>query len=124
MAGELYYLSSLESLRLAPVRECRFERSLTFDTGKPAVQASLVPGVIGQDLNRGPDIDTVVLAARHEGFGIDPVTEVPCFVFVAVARSESDVLESPIRSDDLIIIGWGELYRTRDDAERQLFGGR
>jgi hypothetical protein len=35
---------------------------------------------------------------------------------------EHDDLQSPIRSDDLEIIGWGELYRTREDAERHAFG--
>jgi hypothetical protein len=122
MAGEIYYLSSLDSVRFEPVRECRFERLLTFDSGKIATEARLVPGIIGQDFNRASDIETVILSARHEGASIDPVTVFPCFVFITIPRSGFDVLESPIRSDDLEIIGWGELYRTREDAERHAFG--
>lgn len=121
MAGQIYYLSSLDSARFEPVRECCFERLLTFDSGKLAVEAQLSPAVIGQDFDRVSDIETVILSARHENASIDPVDEFPCFVFITIPR-EHDVLQSPIRSDDLEIIGWGELYRTREDAERHAFG--
>lgn len=67
MTGEVYYLSSLDSVRFEPVRECRFERLLTFDSGKVAAEARLSPAVIGQDFGRGDDVDTVILAPRHEG---------------------------------------------------------
>lgn len=123
MAEETLYLSSLDSTRFEPVRECRIERLLTFDTGKVAAVARLSPGVIGQDFNRASDIETVILSPRHEGVSIDPVSEFPCFVFITIPREGLEVaLRSPVRSDDLEIIGWGELYRTRDDAERHAFG--
>ncbi len=115
-----YYLSSLESTRLKPVRSCTVTDSLVFDSGKPAVRAQIDPPIIGQDFNRGTDIDSVYLAARHEGVTVDPVSEFPCFVFVAIAVDDR-VLASPIRTDDLEIIGWGELYRTHHDAEHHVF---
>jgi hypothetical protein len=122
MKTHTLYLSSLESVRFEPVRECHFERSLTFDTGKGAVVARVSPPVLGQDFNRLSDIETVILSARHEGVSIDPVSEFPCFVFITIPRIGSDVLQSPLRSDDLEVVGWGELYRTREDAERHAFG--
>jgi hypothetical protein len=118
----MLYLSSLDSARFKPVRECRFERLLTFDTGKVAAVARLSPGVLGQDFNRASDIGTVVLSPRHEGVSLDPVSEFPCFVFIASPRDGYQPLVSPVRSDDLEIIGWGELYRTHEDAERHAFG--
>lgn len=121
MADEIYYLSSLDSARFEPVRECRFERLLKFDSGKSAVEAQLSPPVIGQDFNRASDIETVILTTRHEDPSIDPVSEFPCFVFITIPR-EHDALQSPIRSDDLEIIGWGELYRTPEDAKLHNFG--
>jgi hypothetical protein len=42
-------------------------------------------------------------------------------VFIAIPR-QHEGLQSPIRSDDLEIIGWGELYRTYRDAELHSFG--
>jgi hypothetical protein len=122
MTGEIYYLSSLDSARFEPVRECRVERRLMFDSGKVAVEARLAPSVGGQDFDRASDIDTVILSARHEDAVIDPVGEFPCFVFITISKGDDHVLQSPIRPDDLEIIGWGELYRTREDAERHSFG--
>lgn len=110
-----YYLSSLESARLEPVRRCEAGESLVLDSGKPAVLARIDPPVIGQDFGRD-DIDTVLLTARHEGATVDPVSEYPLFVFVAVPAVPGRPLVSPLRSEELEIIGWGELYRTGHDA--------
>jgi hypothetical protein len=122
MTGQTLYLSSLDSARFEPVRECRIQRLLTFDTGKVAAVATLSPGVVGQDFNRASDIGTVVLSPRHEEVSIDPVSAFPCFVFITIPREGYEALLSQVLSDDLEIIGWGELYRTRDDAERHAFG--
>lgn len=121
MTDGTYYLSSVDSVRFSAVRECRFYRLLTFDSGKIAVEARLSPGVVGQDFGEGLDIERVILTARHEGSSLDQITEFPCFVFIAIPRRGLLVLESPIRSDDLEIIGWGELYKTQDAAERHDF---
>lgn len=59
--GNPLYLSSLESRRLKPVRECRLVRFLILDTGKMAAVASLDPGFNGQDLGI-PEIETVILS--------------------------------------------------------------
>jgi hypothetical protein len=122
VAEETLYLSSLESIRFEPVRACRIVDELTFDTGKVAVVARLQPPVVGQDFNRAADIDTVILAARHEGVSVAPVNEFPCFVFIAIPRPGLETLRTPVRSDDLEIIGWGELYRTHADAASHVFG--
>jgi hypothetical protein len=71
----VYYLSSLDSARFAPVRECHFKRRLMFDSGKAAVETRLSPAVLGQDFDRAADIDDVILSPRHEDTTIDPVNE-------------------------------------------------
>lgn len=120
MAGEIYFLSSLDSYRFAPVRECCVQRTRTFDTGKVAIEAKIDPPVIGQDFDR-QDIDTVIFTCRHEGARIDPINEFPCFVFVAIPRDDDAVIRSPILANELDTIGWGELYRTREHAEQHHF---
>jgi hypothetical protein len=122
MVEATVYLSSLESTRFEPVRECRLVQTLMFDTGKQAALASIQPSVVGQDFNRAEDIDSVILAPRHEGATIDPITEFPCFVFIAIPRAGREALHDRISSDDLEVIAWGELYRTRHDAENHSFG--
>lgn len=121
MTRQTFFLSSLDSTRFEPVRECTVERLLTFDTGKAALVARLTPGVVGQDLDLGPDVERVVLTARHEGTSVDAVDTFPCFVFVAIPHDPDAALVGPVRADDLRVIGWGELYRTRADAERHTF---
>jgi hypothetical protein len=119
---ELVYLSSLESYRFGPVRECRILEILTFDTGKPAVRAAVDPPVSLQELGRVEDVSEVVLTTRHEGASIAPVDEFPCFVFIAIPRQGASAPRSPVRADDLEIIAWGELYRSRADAAATTFG--
>lgn len=122
MMDKVYYLSSLESTTFKPVRLCRFGRLLTFDTGKFAVEATLSPGLVGQPYERTSDVNTVILAPRHEGVDLRDVNEFPCFVFIATSRMDLEAISSPIRSDDLTVIGWGELYRTELDAATHSFG--
>jgi hypothetical protein len=121
MIGDTFYLSSFESTRFETVRQCRVVDVLVFDTSKAAVVAQIEPPVIGQDFNRPGDLATVILVPRHQGVSIDPISEFPCFVHVTIAR-EGYKLRSPIRSDDLEIIGWGELYLTYHDAANHVFG--
>src|ERR1700733_8130648 len=109
-------LSSLESIRFEPVRECQIVGFLTFDSGKVAAVASVQPGVIGQEFGIGEDISTVYLTTRFEGASIDRIDEFPCFVFIAIPSGGKSTLSSPIRKDDLQVIGWGELYGSAEDA--------
>jgi hypothetical protein len=118
--GQPLYLSSLDSIRFEPVRECLIVSYLTFDSGKIGAVATIQPAVSGGDFSRSDDISSVVLAARFEGVSIDKIVEFPCFVFVAIpSRVES--FSSPIRKDNLQIIGWGELYRSAEDARLHKF---
>jgi hypothetical protein len=115
------YLSSLESVRFESVRECELVDLLVFDTGKVAAVAGLKPGVPGQDFGVVEDIERVILSTRHEGVSIDEIDKFPCFVFIAIPGGGREMLSSLIRKDDLQIIGWGELYRSADDARNHKF---
>jgi hypothetical protein len=116
-----FYLSSLDSVRFEPVRRCELIEYRTFDSGKVAAVAVVDPAVPGQDLGRLGDIDQVLLTPRHEGVEIDAIDEFPCFVFIAVPAGNARMPVTPIRSDELQVIAWGELYRTADDAASHRF---
>jgi len=117
-----YFLSSLDSSRFEPVRECELLKQLWFDTGKKCALVKLNPPVIGQDFNVGADIESVVLANRHEGATLFPIDEFPCFVVIARPLKPGLEDRDTITMDDLQIIGSGELYRSRGDAENHSFG--
>ena len=115
-----YYLSSLDSIKFAPVRECMFLKKLRFSTGKECVLVKLSPPVIGQDYNMCEDIEEFVLANRYEGESLFPIRNFPCFVFVARPLINNIKERDQIVKEELEIVGWAELYRTKIDAETLL----
>lgn len=123
MTQPTYFLSSLDSARFSAVRRCVVRRLVRFDTGKPAIVATIDPPVVGQDLGRSDDVTTVLLVARHAGHPVDPIESFPCFVHIAIA-DDTGSLETPVRADRLRTIGWGELYRTAEDAREHRFDDR
>lgn len=115
------YLSSLESVRFAAVRECRFVRPIDVGDQRAGVVAHLAPGISGQEFGTGEDIESFVLTTRFEGADIRSIEEFPCFVFIALPRVPLTPELERIAVDDLQVIAWGELYRTAADAEEHRF---
>lgn len=117
----IMYLSSLESRLFASVRKCQFIRVLEFESGKPCALVALSPGIVGQDFNVPGDIERCVLATRHEGASLSPVDKFPCFVHIAIPSADWDDDAEQISPDSVRVIGWGELYRTAEDAAAHRF---
>lgn len=119
--GTTYYLSSLESARFEPVRECELVKRMAFDTGKQCALVKVSPAVVGQPWGLADDIEFFVLANRHEGEELFPVSGFPCFVHVARLRTEEVMEREVISASDLENVAWCELYRTRSDADNHVF---
>lgn len=115
-------MSSLESRAFQAVRRCTFVEFSRLDTGLKCVCALLEPPVSGPEFGYIEDVKEVVLIARHEGVDLEDIREFPCFVHVAKHRSECcGKSQGVIRLQDLSILAWAELYRTREDAELHRF---
>jgi len=114
------YLSSLDSTRFLPVRRCRVVRHTRLETGRDVLLIEVSPAVVGQDFDRAADITELVVAARFEGSTVCPMTKFPLFVYIAVPPEAYDGV-APLRVDDLLVIAWGELYRTEEDAREHRF---
>ena len=121
MQPATYYLSSLDSIKFGQTRECVFLRQLWFDTGKECALVRLSPPVIGQEYGLADDLEELVLASRREDHGLFPIKEFPCFVFVARPLIEGIGQRDVISKNEVEIVGWGELYRTRHDADQRVF---
>lgn len=122
MDRKKYYLSSLESVSFELTRECSVIKMLAFTSGKKCMLVKVDPVVIGQPYGLGSeDIEHLVLTNRHEGEGLDPIVSFPCFVFIT--RPLFDVAENRdiIDKEDLENLAWGELYRTKYDADNHVF---
>lgn len=122
METESYYLSSLESSKFEPSRKCEFLVRLRLTTGKPCVLVRISPPVSLPEYNLADDIDTLVLVSRHEGQDIFAIQEFPFFVFIARPLIDNIQSRDIIFKDDLQILAWGELYRTKQDADDHRFG--
>jgi hypothetical protein len=118
---EPLYLSSLESYRFEPVRECTFLRVIRFGTGKPCAIVRLNPGVAGQDFGVAGEMETFVLATRFEGASLAPIDEFPCFVFIGRPSDQWDASSDEITPAQVDVIAWGELYRSAEDAAAHSF---
>jgi hypothetical protein len=121
MTTETYFLSSLESTKFSVTRECVFQKRLRFRTGKECVLVKVTPPVIGQEYGIGEDIDFFVITNRHEGMGLSPIKEFPCFVFIARPLIDDIEAREEIGKEDVEVVAWGELYRTKADADQHVF---
>ena len=118
---QTYFLSSLESKTFSLTRKCDFLSQSSFSSNKPYIVAKISPPVIGQPFNKSEDIDTILLATRHQGENIINISEFPCFVFIAIPKNDTYSFSNISEKNDLDIIGWGELYRTKHDADHHIF---
>lgn len=117
MADNTLYLSSLQSERWPPVRECRFVRPITVGADKPGMLVRLSPDVLGQDFGSGEDRTDLVLTTRFVGSDIRSIDEFPCFAFIALPHRSWPSDNDRAHAADL---GWGdstEPRRTRRNTD-------
>ena len=114
--GVDFVLTSSEGYDLEEPRNCVILK--WFDGGRPNryVLVSIDPPLIGQQYGLGgEDVHEVVLASRHFGYSLNPITEWPAYVHVALPLGDIRSKSGPLSKDDLQLIGWGEIYRKRED---------
>ena len=111
-----FYLASSEGYDLETPRACYAVRRMGGREADDYLVVTVSPPLMGQRYGLGDkDIDTVVLATRHGGSTLFPVSEWPLAVHVARILHERDI-EGRFEKGDLELIGWGELYRTEAEA--------
>jgi len=112
-----FYLSSTESHSFEEPRRCWRLKRLRYGDRDDLLLVSVEPVIIGQKYGLGGrDIDTVVLAPRHLGVSLFPISEWPVYVHVARVLVEAPNLDAALRLEDLQLIAWAELYETEEDA--------
>jgi hypothetical protein len=121
MEAENYYLSSLDSARFSPTRECTVLRHLQFSTGKKCILVRLFPPVISQDYGVGVDLSEFILTNRYEGESLSPIKTFPCAVFIARYLLADIGGRDEISKDEIEVIAWGELYKSKNDADNHVF---
>ena len=112
-----FYLASSEGYGMdVPRRAWRVKRLFAPDRDD-LLLVEIDPPLVGQQYGLGDrDIDLVVVASKHEGSSLFPITKWPAFVYVARPLIENPELRDKLQNDEFELIAWAGLYRTEEDA--------
>ena len=114
--SEAFYLASSEGYGLDTPRRCQTIKRLASEHRNDLLLISIDPPMIGQPYGLGDeDIGEVVIATRHQGASLFPIVEWPVFVHVARLLVPYEG-QDRIRTDELEVIAWAELYDTEEAA--------
>ncbi len=109
-----FYLSSSEGYDLLEPRKCWVVGQLKTTERDDLALLRIQPPITGKKYGLAQDIERIVVAPRHAGVSLFPVSAWP--VYVHVARLPTDNLDKALRPDDLKVIAWAELHQTEADA--------
>ncbi len=111
-----FYLASSEGYGLLHPRRCRSLKRLASDNRDDLLLISIQPPILGQPHGLGAqDIDQVIVAPRHLGSSLFPISEWPIAVHVVLPLINLDGVDL-IEANQMRTIGWAELYRHEKDA--------
>jgi hypothetical protein len=111
--GNQRYFGSPE----ADLRACWVKGRLRDSRRDDFALVLIEPPLIGQPYGLGDrDIDTVLLATRHVGRTLFPVTEWPAFVYVIRILDGSILETKTFSSDQVQMIRWAILYKDRPES--------
>ena len=120
MGPDQVFLSSLESRRFEGVFGASLIDVAVFGKGKPAILVSLDPEASPECLDGIEAVSRVLLTTRFEGDDILR-SPLPLFVHIAVV-DDSGMLAiangEPVLAQNATSIAWGEIYATREKAQR------
>ena len=111
-----FVMTSSEGYNLEEPRDCVVLQWLDGDCPNRYLLVSIDPPLIGQNYGLGSrDVFEVVLASRHRGYSLCSIVEWPAYVYVALPLGDIRSKPGRLGKDDLELIGWGEIYRKRED---------
>lgn len=121
MNSPAFFLASTEGYGLSTPRACYPVRDVKLGNNPKAILCYIDPPIIGQSFGLGAqNIEFVLLAPRHDGFSISPVSEWPGYVHVARIKSPPPHDEVEYKMDQVEEIAWGEIYPTTEEAEKSV----
>lgn len=113
-----FFLHTKENSDLTELQACWELARLKDNFRNDYMLVKIDPPIIGQPYGLGDkNINTVILATRHKGYTLFPVTKWPAFVYVIRILDESIISTGRFVTEQVEMILWGVLYRTRSEAE-------
>lgn len=114
-----FFLASREGYGLEKPRACYQIRRLKGRSRDDYLLIRIVPDLVGQPYGLGDrDISSLVVAPRHVGVSLSPVSSWPVFVHVARLLIPEGQIGEQIADSDIEEIGWAELHPDLESALR------
>ena len=83
------------------------------------------PAIAGQKYGLGfSEIEYLVLSTRLAGTTLYPISEWPCHVYVMRVVNDSILATDELGKDDVELIGWGTIHKTKEEASNASIFGR
>lgn len=117
-----FFLTSSEARPTLIPRKCwTVERLWSEERKDYFLRIHIEPSIDGRVIGIDKDeVDEVVIATRHKGTSLNPISELPITVFVCYLFNDQMRNTGQISSKDLKLILIGEIYRTLADAEQAI----
>lgn len=116
-----FYLASADSYHLEKPRRVWCIKRMSIPTRDDLLLVKVAPPITGEWRgSQTQSFDEALLATRHKGTSLFPITEWP--VFVHVIRPLIDGIEGrdKLFDGEFENIGWAEAYKSEDDARQKL----
>ena len=113
-----FYLASSDSYNLYEPRRVWCIRRMATSECDDLLLVRIDPPIIAEGAARRM-IDLVLLAARHEGASLFPITQWPVCVYVLQPLIDDIETRAEIAREEFQIIAWAEVYETEDRARRR-----
>src|SRR5438128_2289682 len=101
-----FYLVSTELRKPYEPRLCHVLRRLRSEIRDDLAMVEVEPPIPADVYDTAGDVRTLILAARHQGTSLFPVTEWPLAVYICQIPEQEKLASDAITSDILSILDW------------------
>ncbi len=124
-ATNLFLSSADQRGDWASVRRCAVIGKITDDKGRDYLWVRVDPPVIGQPYGLGSrEISDLLLLPHYEGTSLFPISGFPLPVYIYRALDEGLFKGLHDSSNELQLAAWGEIYQTKEQAEKSADNSR
>jgi len=106
-----FLLSSTELREPYNPRECFVIRRLRSEIRNDIALVKINPLLEKTVYNTKDDIEYLLLASKHAGYSLFPVTESPTYVYICTAKEPINPESDFISSSNIVILDWGKIVK-------------
>ena len=112
-----FYLASTDYYNLEKPRRVWRIKRMSIPNRDDLLLVKVDPPIVGEGLV-GSSVDHVLLAARHKGASLFPISEWPTSVHVIRPSISNFAVRSNLSDGEFESIAWAEVYQSEEQARR------